>query len=170
MTEKRENSLNPFWKYLVTEGDIKITCVNSVVWAKSKSTWRYNPLLERNLTISWSWSHTTFNSLPFSFLLDRASLVVQMVKSLPAVQETQFPSLGQEEPLEKETATHSSILACRMPWTEEPGRLHAVLDRPPAHNHQLRGLPRGSLETSSASFRLKHLHDHQSFVTSYSMT
>ena len=44
-----------------------------------------------------------------------------MVKSLPAVQETRVPSLGQEDPLEKEMATHSSILAWRIPWTEEPG-------------------------------------------------
>ena len=68
------------------ERDIKIICVSSVVWAKSKSAWRYNPLLERNLTLSWSWSHTTFSSLPFSFLLNRASLVAQMVKNLPAMQ------------------------------------------------------------------------------------
>ena len=41
-------------------------------------------------------------------------------------QETQFPSLGQEGPLEKEAATHSSILAWKTPWTEEPGRLQSV--------------------------------------------
>ena len=52
-----------------------------------------------------------------------ASLVAQTVKSLPAVQETPVQSLGQEDPLEKGTATHSSILAWRIPWTEEPGRL-----------------------------------------------
>ena len=45
------------------------------------------------------------------------------VKKLPAVQETQVPSLGQEDPLEKEMATHSTILAWRIPWTEEPGGL-----------------------------------------------
>ena len=50
-----------------------------------------------------------------------ASLVDQSVKSLPAVQETQAPSLGKEDPLEKETATHSSILAWKISWTEEPG-------------------------------------------------
>ena len=47
--------------------------------------------------------------------------MAQMVKNLPAMQETQVPSLGQEDPLEKEMATHSSILAWRIPWTEEPG-------------------------------------------------
>ena len=54
------------------------------------------------------------------------SLVAQMVKSLPAVQETQVQSLGEEEPLKKEMATHSSILAWKIPWTEEPGRLQSM--------------------------------------------
>ena len=44
-----------------------------------------------------------------------------MVKNLPAMQETCVQSLGQEDPLEKGMATYSSILACRIPWTEEPG-------------------------------------------------
>ena len=47
-----------------------------------------------------------------------ASLMSQMIKILPAMQETQVPSLGQEDPLEKEIAIHSSILAWRIPWTE----------------------------------------------------
>ena len=52
-----------------------------------------------------------------------ASLVAQTVKNLPAMQETWVWSLGREDPLEKEMATHPSILAWRIPWTEEPGRL-----------------------------------------------
>ena len=52
-----------------------------------------------------------------------ASLVAQMVKNLPAIQEIQVQSLGQEDPLEKRIATYSSILAWRIPWTEEPGGL-----------------------------------------------
>ena len=52
----------------------------------------------------------------------RASVVAQMVKNLPTMQETWVRSLGWEDPVEKETATHSSILAWRIPWTEEPGR------------------------------------------------
>ena len=47
-------------------------------------------------------------------------------KNLPAVQEMQVRFLGQEDPLEKEMATHSSILAWRIPWTEEPGRLQSM--------------------------------------------
>ena len=54
------------------------------------------------------------------------SLVAQMVKNLPAKQETWVQSLGQKEPLEKGMATHSSIIACRTPWTEEPGRLQSM--------------------------------------------
>ena len=52
-----------------------------------------------------------------------ASLVAQMLKHLLAMQETQVQSLSQEDPLEKEMATCSSILAWRIPWTEEPGKL-----------------------------------------------
>ena len=52
-----------------------------------------------------------------------ASLVAQMINSLFSMQETWVPSLGQEDPLEKRMATHSGILARRIPWTEEPGRL-----------------------------------------------
>ena len=49
-----------------------------------------------------------------------------MVKNLPAMWETQVLSLGQEDPLEKRMATHSSILAQRMPWTKEPGGLQSM--------------------------------------------
>ena len=55
-----------------------------------------------------------------------ASLIAQSVKSLPAVQDTQVQFLGQEDPLEKEMATHSSIFAWRIPWTEEPGGLQSM--------------------------------------------
>ena len=52
--------------------------------------------------------------------------MAQMVKNLPAVQETQVRSLGWEDCLEKRTATHYSIVAWRIPWTEEPGRLQSM--------------------------------------------
>ena len=58
--------------------------------------------------------------------VDRAPLVAQLVKNLPAMQESQVRSLGGEDPLKKEMATHSSILAWRIPWTEEPGGLQGV--------------------------------------------
>ena len=55
-----------------------------------------------------------------------ASLVAQMIKNLPAVQDTWVRSLGQEDPLEKGMAIHSSILAWRIPWTEEPSGLQSM--------------------------------------------
>ena len=56
----------------------------------------------------------------------RASLVAQMVKYLLAIWETRVQSLGQEDPREEEMATHSSTLAWRIPWTEEPGGLQSM--------------------------------------------
>ena len=58
-----------------------------------------------------------------------ASLVPQVVKDTPAVQETQVQSLGREDPLEKGMATHSSVLAWEIPWTEEPGGLQSMGSR-----------------------------------------
>ena len=55
-----------------------------------------------------------------------AALVAQRLKCLPAMQETWVRSLGQENPLKKEMATHSSILAWRIPWMEEPGGLQST--------------------------------------------
>ena len=57
-----------------------------------------------------------------------------MVKNPPAEQETQVQSLDQENALEKEMATHSSILAWRIPWTEEPGRLQSVVSQRVGHD------------------------------------
>ena len=57
----------------------------------------------------------------YSTALHWTSLVAQTVKRLPTMRETWVPSLGQEDPLEKEIATHSSILARKIPWMEEPG-------------------------------------------------
>ena len=66
-------------------------------------------------------SHSQFGSVSAI-----ASLVAQVVKRLPAMRETQVQSWGQEEPLEKEMATHSSTLAWRIPWIEKPSRLQSV--------------------------------------------
>ena len=60
------------------------------------------------------------------FCVDLASLVAQMVRNLPVIQETWVRSLGGEDPLEKEVATHSTILAWRIPWTEKPSGLQSV--------------------------------------------
>ena len=65
-------------------------------------------------------------SFTCSTIIYGASLVAQMVKNPPAMQETWVRSLGWEDPLEEDMATHSSILAWRNPWTEEPGRLWSI--------------------------------------------
>ena len=62
----------------------------------------------------------------FVYSVRGASLVAQSVKNLPAVQETWVRSLGWEDPLEKEMATHSSILAWKISWTEEHGGLQSM--------------------------------------------
>ena len=64
--------------------------------------------------------------LEFSPVLLKASLVAQTINNLPAMQETWVRSLSEEDPLEEEIATHSSILGWRIPWTEEPGGLQSV--------------------------------------------
>ena len=62
------------------------------------------------------------------------SLVAQTVKCLPSMQETGVQSLGWEDPLEKEMATHSSSLAWKIPWMEEPGRLQSMGLQGVGHN------------------------------------
>ena len=64
--------------------------------------------------------------LNYLLKINGASLVAQMVKCLPAMRETWVRSLGWEDPLENEMATHSSTLAWKIPWTEEPGRLQSM--------------------------------------------
>ena len=58
--------------------------------------------------------------------IDQASLIAQSVKNLPVMQKTWVQSLGQEDPLEKGMATHTTILAWKIPWTEEPGGLQST--------------------------------------------
>ena len=77
---------------------------------------------------------------------DRASLVGQTVKGLPAMREIWARSLGQEDPLEKVMATHSSILAWRIPWTEEPG------------GPQSMRLQRVNMSEWLTPYKVEHLH------------
>ena len=86
---------NPMWPYLNLIRPVKVLFLNKVT-----------------VTESHFWQHWI-----------GASCVAQSVKHLPAMQEAWVQFLGQEDPLEKEMATHSSILAWRIPWTEEPGGL-----------------------------------------------
>ena len=93
----------------------------------------------------------------------RASLIAQMVKRLPTTRETQAQSLGQEDPLEKGMATHSSMLAWRIPWTEEPGSLEFMgsqeLDMTERLNHH-----------SGAHFYRNLFADHPSKFFSFCFT
>ena len=67
-----------------------------------------------------------FVTIDWEHVVGEASLVAQPVKNLPVTQETGVRSLNQEDPLEGEMATHCSILAWRIPWTEEPGGLQSI--------------------------------------------
>ena len=75
---------------------------------------------------SYSLQNPGSGTYHFPSFLERTSLMAQTVQNPPAVQETWVQSLGQEDPLEKEMATHSSILAWRIPWTEQPGGLPSM--------------------------------------------
>ena len=74
----------------------------------------------------WFFSHPLLESFWEYAPVKGASLVAQMVKHLPIMQETLVRSLGQEDPLEKEMATHSSTPAWRIPWMEKPGKLQSM--------------------------------------------
>ena len=72
------------------------------------------------------WNTVLYLEFSGSYTTIRASLVAQTVKRLPTMRETRVRSLGREDPLEKAMATHSSTLAWKIPWTEEPGRLQSM--------------------------------------------
>ena len=77
--------------------------------------------------MNWFWGFLNWLcNLIIVLRLVAISLVSQTVKNLPAMQETGVQSFDQEDPLEKEMATHSSILAWRIPWTEEPDGLQSL--------------------------------------------
>ena len=86
--------------------------------------------LGREGLASCIYSIFTISDMPYSFLevkgIIKTYLVAQEVKHLPTVRETRIQSLGGEDPLEKEMATHSSILVWKIPWMEEPGRLQSM--------------------------------------------
>ena len=101
----------------------------SVIFQLSRIQKRSTCELKRTLNhVVWFVSTSLEIKKPFRILYPEiwASLVAQMVKNLPAMQETWVQSLGQEDPLERGMVTHSSILAWRIPWTEEPGGLQSM--------------------------------------------
>ena len=103
ITDWMDMSLSKLWQ-LVIDREAWRAAIHGV----TKSRTRLSDWTELNWWLTW------------------ASLVAKSVKNLPSGQETWVWSLGWEDPLEKEMATHSSIFAWRIPWTDEPGRLHIV--------------------------------------------
>ena len=98
-------------------------------WATVHGVTKSRTQLNDSLSLSLSHTHThthTHKVFLFTYLAVRASLVAQMVKHLPAVRETRVWSLGWEDPLEKEMAIHSSTLAWKILWIEEPDTIHVV--------------------------------------------
>ena len=87
--------------------------------------------IKRFLTVS---SLKEFKIFDLCLAMKRASLVAQLVKNPPAVQETLVQFLGWEDPLEKGVTTYSNILAWTTPWTEEPGRLQSMGSQRVGHN------------------------------------
>ena len=102
-------------------GDYTKRCIEE--WKKGD----FSPRIFVQL-VKWSTLNAYYVLFSFyeGYCTHGASLVDQTVKSLPAMKETQVQSLGREDPPDKGMATHSSILAWRIPWTEEPGGLHSL--------------------------------------------
>ena len=90
------------------------------------------------------------NQLKGAYISNWDSLAAQMVKHLPTMWETRIWSLGWEDPLEKELATHSSILAWKIPWTEEPGRLESMGSQRVGHDW---------VTSLSLSYKQLHLYE-----------
>ena len=110
--ELKTNALTQSWQQSWEEGVI-IFILQWGQWDTQFTSSRTGFWTQASRLQNWS-------SLPLS------SLVAQMVKHLPAMRETQVWSLGWEDPLEKEVATHSSILSWKIPWMEEPGGLQSM--------------------------------------------
>ena len=90
------------------------------------SLWGILLLKMGNLELTNAPTNPCYHHIDAAYDCSMASLVAQTVKRMPAMQETWVQSLGREDPLQESMATHSSILAWRIPWTEGPGRLQSM--------------------------------------------
>ena len=93
--------------------------------------YRWSPVLQADSSLTEPPGKPKYTRIIYKV---QVSLLAQMVKNLPAMQETWVQSLGQEDLLEKRMATHSSILTWRIPWTEEPGRLQSTRPQRVGHD------------------------------------
>ena len=118
------NSLLFFCPLLLWFDDSLLLCLDCFLFSVSVSI-RFLVYGYHEIFISISVSIPIYVCV-YIYLCDYASLVAQTVKDLSAMQETRVRSLGWEDPLEKEMAAHSSILAWKIPWTAEPGRLQTI--------------------------------------------
>ena len=121
--------LHVYVRYLVIKLRSKIkVCKGYMYESEGLATWTVNSILEYNRKIITLWkSGRMFRTMIFGLgNIFWASLVAYMEKNLLAIQETWARSLGSEVPLEKEMATHSSILAWRIPRTEKPRALQSM--------------------------------------------
>ena len=108
-----------------------LSCDQKCIW---KITWISVQVLQNSWNLKCVYFDRKVTSISYLVVIFLASLVAQRIKRLPAMQETRVRSLGWEDPLEKEMATHSSILAWSIPWTEETGRLQSTGLQRVGHN------------------------------------
>ena len=102
-------------------------------WSNLAAAAEYSDIAQSSVEIEYNQVYKLEHNLVFCLQV-RASLVAQKLKHLPPMQETRVQSLGQEDPLEKEMVTHSSILAWRIPWMEKHGRLQTTGSQRVGHN------------------------------------
>ena len=124
MSATEKEIFGVLWPYLMKEEVTDIDYNGSGLWVTYENGLRKRETREKQETAGSP--EPFFKNLIPGFHKLVCSAVAQMVKNLPAMQEPWVRSLGWEDPLEKGLATHISILACRIPWTEEPGGLHSI--------------------------------------------